>query len=628
MFHALRRWLIGRPLATEQAVHQRLSKKVALAVFSSDALSSVAYATEEILLVLAVAAGATAGASFGAVVPISLAIAVLLWLVCLSYRQTVSAYPTGGGAYLVAKDNLGTTAGLVAAAALMVDYVLTVAVSATAGVAALTSAAQGTPWAWLAGHKAALCVAAIALLTVANLRGIREAGALFAAPTYLFVVSFLGMIAWGLYRHFTAGVVAQPAGELATAEGYGPQALSTFLLLSAFANGCTALTGVEAISNGVPAFRPPESRNAGITLLWMVSLLTAMFLGAGVLAWLLGVRPSAEQTVLSQIGRAVFTGDLGWAYYVVQAATAAILLLAANTSFADFPRLASLLARDEFLPRQFADRGDRLVYSNGILLLAAFACVLVVAFEGDTSRLIPLYAVGVFLSFTLSQTGMVRHWWKAGHDSSAGEAARAWRRSLALNAAGAAATAVVLAIFLVTKFVHGAWVVAVVVPLLVMLFRGIHAHYARVAEQLRPEPAYRLVCRHNTVLLPVTRVHRGVVSALEYALCITDDVRAVYADVDPDDTARVREEWERLGTGVPLQVLPSPYRSFQRTVLDCVNAAEAKRGDGVVTVLLPEFVPPHWWAELLHNQAVLRLKAALLFRPGVVVTSVPFHIDD
>src|SRR5690349_5093877 len=411
MATAIKRLLVGRALRTEQAAHERLTKKTALAVFSSDALSSTAYATEEILLVLA-AAAATSGTSFGFVVPVSVGIAVLLGIVATSYRQTIHAYPSGGGAYIVAKENLGTTPGLIAGAALLVDYVLTVSVSIAAGVAAITSAAQGTRYEWLIDHKVLLCLIFIAFIAIANLRGVRESGALFAAPTYVFVVSFLFMIGFGFFHYFIYGGAAPipAAAELKTAEGYKLQPLTLFLLLGAFSNGCAALTGIEAISNGVQAFKKPEARNAATTLVWMALLLTTMFLGTSVMAYLYHVHPKGNETVISQFARIMFTGSFGWFYYVVQAATAAILVLAANTAFADFPRLSSLLARDRFLPRQFANRGDRLVFSNGIIILAIFSGLLVIGFGGDTSRLIPLYAVGVFLSFTLSQSGMVVHW--------------------------------------------------------------------------------------------------------------------------------------------------------------------------------------------------------------------------
>ena len=622
MLNALKRFLVGEPLRTSQAVHERLTKRVALAVFASDALSSVAYASEEILLVLAVAAAyAHDSGSFLYVLPISLVIAVLLWLVTASYRQTIHAYPSGGGAYIVAKENLGTTAGLTAAAALLVDYVLTVSVSVAAGVEAVTSAAQGTEFAWLAGHRAALCVGMITLVALANLRGIRESGSIFAVPTYLFLFSFLGMIAWGLGHYaLNPGAVAIPAAaDPKQAEGYALQPLSLLLLLAAFANGCTALTGVEAISNGVPAFRQPESDNAATTLLWMALLLTIMFLGTSGLAYLYNVEPRQDETVISQIARTIFADPrMRWAYYLVQTATAAILVLAANTSFADFPRLAGLMARDRFLPQQFRNVGDRLVFSNGILLLAFLSALLAWVFKGDTSRLIPLYAVGVFLSFTLSQAGMVRHWWR--------ERKRGWRRSIVINGLGASATALVLVVFLLTKFIHGAWIVVVVVPLLVLMFRSIHHYYANFDAQLKLGDVPPLVPRHNRVIIPVVRVHRGLIHVLEYALGLSRDVQAVYVEVDPAETNQVRQDWERLHSDVPLVVLPSPYRAFVGVLVDYINAVDAARGDDVVTVLLPEFVPTHWWQQFLHNQPIFLLKTALMYRTGIVVSSVPYHL--
>ncbi|MET0649257.1 MAG: APC family permease [Pyrinomonadaceae bacterium] len=659
---SLKRLFVGNPLKTEQAAHERLSKKTALAVFSSDALSSTAYATEEILLVLAVAAAATAEMSFNYVVPISVGIAVLLAVVAASYRQTIHAYPSGGGAYIVAKENLGATPGLVAGAALLVDYVLTVSVSVAAGVAAITSAVQETRLAWLDEHRVALCLVFIAFIALANLRGVRESGALFAAPTYLFLLSFLFMLGFGLFHYLTHGGAApHPGEELKTAEGYGLQPLTLFLLLGAFSNGCAALTGIEAISNGVQAFRKPESRNASRTLVWMAVLLTTMFLGTSVLAYLYHVHPKQSETVISQFARIMFTGRVGWFYYVVQGTTAAILVLAANTAFADFPRLASLLARDRYLPRQFANRGDKLVFSNGIVILAVFSGLLVVAFGGDTSRLIPLYAVGVFLSFTLSQTGMVRHWLRERAGLRAGRAERGdgpqatamsgagpedeeihrsyfvgdevsepsnWKKSIAINAVGAAATSVVLCVFVATKFVHGAWIVVVVIPALVLLFRSIHRHYAGVARQLSTEGLGQPHEIRNTVIVPISGIHRGVINALQYARSISPGgVKAVYVDFDDEATVRLREKWERWGRGVELVVLPSPYRELTRPLLRYVDRLRRKGREDFVTVVLPEFVPARWWQQLLHNQSSLLLKGSLLFRKGVVVTSVPYHLD-
>jgi amino acid transporter len=669
----LKRFIIGRALRTEEAAHERLTKKTALAVFSSDALSSTAYATEEILLVLAVAAIYGQSNAFRYVVPISIGIGLLLVIVAISYRQTIHAYPSGGGAYIVAKENLGTYPGLVAGASLLVDYVLTVAVSIAAGVAAITSMMQGTRYAWLDQHKVILCLVFISIIALANLRGVRESGALFAAPTYAFVISFLFMIGYGLFSYYTFGGAAPipAADEIKTAEGYSVQPLTLFLLLGAFSNGCAALTGIEAISNGVPAFRKPEARNAATTLVIMAALLTTMFLGTSVLAYLYGVHPHESETVISQFARIMFTGPMAWFYYVVQVTTALILVLAANTSFADFPRLGSLLARDRFLPRQFATRGDKLVFSNGIVILAIFAAILVAAFGGDTSRLIPLYAVGVFLSFTLSQSGMVRHWLKERAESlkKNGKARKRrkedihftqstvdaetmpdaeleasdqrgstfvtdevtnsshWKKSIVINAVGAIATFIVLCVFIATKFIHGAWIVVVVIPLLVFMFRAIHKHYVRVAKQLSTEGLGELRTIKHTVIVPISGIHRGVVGALQYAKSIAPDhVQAVYVDFDEEATAKLREKWERWGAGVKLVVLPSPYRELTRPLLRYIARLERKNENDVITVLLPEFVPAKWWQHLLHNQSSLMLKGALLFKEGVIVISVPYHL--
>ena len=678
MVTAVKRLLVGSPKRTEQAVHERLSKKTGLAVFASDALSSTAYASEEILLVLAVAAAYGQTYAFKYVVPISVVIAVVLTVVATSYRQTIHAYPSGGGAYIVAKDNLGTYPGLVAGAALLVDYVLTVSVSVSAGVAAVTSAAQGTRLAWLDDHKVALCLVIIAFVALANLRGVRESGALFAGPTYAFVFSFLFMIAYGIAHYFLSQGSAAPvaAEHLKLAEGYHLQPLTTFLLLGAFSNGCVALTGTEAISNGIPAFKRPEARNAATTLTIMAVLLATMFIGTSVMAYLYQVHPHENETVISQFARTVFTGRMGWFYYLVQGTTALILVLAANTSFADFPRLSSLLARDRFMPRQFANRGDRLVFSNGVIILAVFSAILVAAFGGDTSRLIPLYAVGVFLSFTLSQVGMVRHWLREGRAQRAGrgrdeglngaapghaegmveegeklddahvsvtpetiaghnpvdvaekrKAATRWKRSMVINGLGAAATFVVLVVLTLTKFMHGAWIVIVVIPLLVIMFRAIHRHYLEVARQLTTEGLEKLRPIRHEVVVPISGIHRGVVRALEYAKSIAPEhVTALYIDLDEEATQKLREKWKGWGEGVELVVLASPYRSLVRPLIRYIDGT-ARRHDGdMVTVLLPEFVPARWWHHLLHNQSSLLLKGALLFKPGVIVTSVPYHL--
>jgi amino acid transporter len=667
MATAIKRLLVGRALRTEEAAHERLTKKTALAVFSSDALSSTAYATEEILLVLAVAATATSGASFMYVVPVSIGIAVLLAIVATSYRQTIHAYPSGGGAYIVAKENLGTTPGLIAGASLLVDYVLTVSVSIAAGVAAITSAAQGTRYAWVNDHKVFLCLVFIAFIATANLRGVRESGALFATPTYVFVVSFLFMIGFGFFHYFTYGGAAPipTAAELKTAEGYKLQPLTLFLLLGAFSNGCTALTGIEAISNGVQAFKKPEARNAATTVVWMALLLTTMFLGTSLMAYLYHVHPKQSETVISQFARIMFTGSFGWFYYVVQAATAAILVLAANTAFADFPRLSSLLARDRFLPRQLANRGDRLVFSNGIIILSIFSGLLVIAFGGDTSRLIPLYAVGVFLSFTLSQSGMVVHWLReranlrkqketvaaVAPDENGSQALpdielanedihrsyfvtdevtapANWKKSLAINALGAVATFVVLCVFIATKFIHGAWIVVVVIPLLVFLFKAIHKHYVMVAKQLSTNGLSPLRPIKHTVIVPISGIHRGVVGALQYAQSIASDrVQAVYVDFEEEATANLKDKWERWGAGIQLVVLPSPYRELTRPLLRHIHRLARENGNEIITVVLPEFIPAKWWQHILHNQSSLLLKGSLLFKRGVIVTSVPYHLE-
>lgn len=643
---SLKRLLVGSPIRTARLTHERLTKKTALAIFASDALSSTAYATEQILLVLAAAYVAGEGIAFSRVVPISIAIAVLLVIVAISYRQTIHAYPSGGGAFIVAKDNLGTLPGLIAGASLLVDYILTVSVSVAAGVEAITSAMVGTRFAELHYHRVPLCLFFIGFIMVANLRGVREAGAMFAAPSYAFIFSFLALIVFGLVRYYlNPAIVPIPNdADLKIAEGYHAQPLGLLLLLGAFANGCAALTGIEAISNGVQAFKNPESKNAATTLSWMAVLLIVMFLGASFLAQLFHIHPLQHETVISQIGRVVFTGPVGWFYYVVQATTAAILILAANTSFAGFPRLASLLARDRFLPRQFATLGDRLVFSNGIVLLAIFSGFLVWAFRGDTSRLIPLYAVGVFLSFTLSQAGMVVHWWREGKTLQTLRAkARAnpdeaisrskvgkshWRKYLVINGVGAIATFVVLLIFIITKFVHGAWIVVLVIPLLVWMFLRIHRHYVEVAQQLSTEGLTGLRPLHHEVIVPISGIHRGVIAALEYAKSIAPHhVTAVYVNLDDEATQKLREKWQQWGSGVNLVVVASPYRSLGRPLFNYVDRVRRSAPGVVITIVLPEFVPARWWQNLLHNQNTLFLKGALLFKRGVVVTNVPYHLE-
>lgn len=606
---SLRRLFIGSPLATTQLKHERLTKVKGLAIFASDALSSTAYATEEILLVLILAGSGAVYLSW----PIALGIASLLAIVAFSYYQTVHAYPSGGGAYSVAHDNLGQFPGLVAAAALLTDYVLTVAVSISAGVAAITSAFHA-----LYPYRVGMGLFLIAVITILNLRGVRESGTVFSIPTYFFVGMILTMLAVGLTRWIGAGM---PPAQPPRMEYPATQALTLFLILRAFSSGCAALTGVEAISNGIMAFQPPESRNAGITLIVMAALLITMFLGITFLSHQFGVGPNEEtrETVVSQLGRTVFGSGTVF-YYMLQAATMLILVLAANTAFADFPRLASLLARDRYMPNQFALLGDRLVFSNGILALALSSSLLLVVFHGKTTHLIPLYAIGVFTAFTLSQSGMVVRWWRRRGPH--------WMIKAAINGFGAAVTAVVLGVFAVTKFIYGAWIVVVWVPLFIAFFLAVHRHYQDVATQLSLEAAGSPPpIRRHRVIVPIAGVHRAVIAALNYARSISDDVTAVYVETDPHETPKIWRKWEEWGDGIPLVVLPSPYRSIVGPLVEYVDRVDDKRRrDQVVTIVLPQFVPAKWWHHLLHNQTAFLIHLVFLFRREVMVTHVPFHL--
>ncbi|HEY2905044.1 MAG TPA: APC family permease [Vicinamibacterales bacterium] len=599
----LKRLLLGKPIPSSLAHHERLSRITGLAVLSSDALSSVAYATDFIVVTLAVA-GAQA---LGYAIPISLVIASLLAVVAFSYRQTIHAYPTGGGAYIVAKENIGAHAGLIAAASLLVDYTLTVSVSISAGVLAITSAFPP-----LDAYRVALCLGFLAILTVGNLRGIRESGQIFAVPTYFFVFSIFILILAGLFRFFTGSIVPVSAPA-----AIAHQPLTTFLLLTAFANGCTAMTGVEAVSNGVPAFRPPESKNAAATLVAMAVLAITMFIGITFLAHIYRVMPTEAESGVSQIGRAVFGGK-SVLYYLMQIATTLILVLAANTAYADFPRLSSIVARDRYMPRQFMNQGDRLAFSNGILVLSFFAAILIIAFRGNTQLLLPLYMIGVFISFTLSQAGMVIHWRQTKEQG--------WKASAAINGFGATVTFIVLIIVTVTKTLEGAWIVLLLIPLIVAVFKATRRHYDHVASQLtlRGYAPQRRV--HNTVIIPIGGIQRAVVEALRYAETLSDDVRAIYVDVDPAGTTQIKKDWETWGGKVNLVVLSSPFRSVMEPLLEYIERVENERPEDYVTVILPEFVPARWWQHLLHNQRALLIKGALLFRPNTVVTSVPFHL--
>jgi amino acid transporter len=602
---SFKRLLLGEPIPSELAHHERLSRVTGLAVLSSDALSSVAYATDFILSTLVIAG---VGA-FVYAIPISLTIAALLGIVAFSYRQTIHAYPKGGGAYVVAKENIGQTAALIAAASLLVDYTLTVSVSISAGVLAITSA-----FASLDPYRVELCLIFLTVLMLGNLRGIRESGRIFAVPTYFFVVSIGALIATGMFRYFTGG--ATPI-EVDLPPGTGSASLTMFLLLTAFANGCTAMTGVEAVSDGVPAFRSPEAKNAAATLVTMAIIAVSMFIGITWLAHVYAVVPNDAESGVSQLGRAIF-GSGSVIYYIVQAATTLILILAANTAYADFPRLASIVSRDRFLPRQFMNQGDRLAFSNGIVILSLFAAVLIVGFGGNTHSLLPLYMIGVFISFTLSQAGMVIRFRKLRQPG--------WQTGSMISGFGALVTGIVLVIVAVTKTLEGAWIVLLLIPAIVALFKATRRHYDHVAAQLtmrgyEPQPRAR-----NIVLVPISGIQRAVVEALRYAETLSEDVRAVYVDVDPAATEQLRNEWADWGGRVQLVVLASPFRSVMEPLLKYIEQVENDRPQDYVTVILPEFVPARWWQHLLHNQRALLIKGALLFRPNTVVTSVPFHL--
>ncbi len=602
-----KRLLVGRPISSEFAHHERLSKTTGLAVLSSDALSSVAYATEEVLRVLMI--GGLAAMTWSPTIAVM--IAALLGVVALSYTHTIKAYPGGGGAYIVAKENLGENAGLSAAAALLIDYTLTVAVSVAAGVAAITSAFPS-----LHINRVELGLAFVALLAIGNLRGIRESARIFAVPTYGFITIMLALIAAGLWR---VGAGSSPAVQsleppLST---FNTGALTLFALMTAFANGCTAMTGVEAISDGTPAFKPPEAKNAASTLLIMATIAITMFLGISFLAQSLHTIPTEHETVVSQIGRTVF-GSGTPLYFALQVATMLILVLAANTAYADFPRLASIVARDRFMPRQFMNQGDKLAFSNGIIALSAAAGGLIVIFGGDTHQLIPLYMIGVFLSFTLSQTGMFLRWRRLRTPG--------WKTSAAINGIGALLTGVVLLIVGATKGPEGAWIVILLIPVLVTVFRQTKKHYDEVSSQLTLRDWTPPGRRTNVVMVPISGVQRAVVHALRYAESISTDVRAVYVSDNPVAIAALQKDWETWGGSVRLVVLNSPYRSLMEPLMEYIKRTEQERTNAYITIVLPEFVPSKWWHHLLHNQSALLIKGALLFRPNVVVTSVPFHL--
>ena len=615
MFAIVRRLLFGLPLPTWRQKHERLSKILALPVFAADAVSSSAYATEEILLAFVIA-GAGA-AAWGLSIPISIAITALLATVVVSYRLTIFAYPMGGGSYIVTRENLGTVPGLVAAAALLTDYVMTVAVSIASGVAAITSA-----YPVLGDHRVMMGIGFIALVALGNLRGLRESGTLFAFLTYPFIICAGIMVTVGLFK-WLSGAEIVPIHETFSETA---KPISWFLILRAFAGGCAAMTGTEAVADGVQAFRPPESRNAATTLVYMAVILAFLFIGITILANVYHAVPSDpslgegnSETVVSQIAKGVF--GHGWFYYIIQIATCAILVLAANTAYQDFPRLSSILARDRFVPRQLANVGDRLVFSNGILALSALAAVLMIVFKANVHRMIPLYAVGVFMSFSLSQASMSLRQRRLKGPR--------WRMYSSISGIGAFVTAIVASVIAVAKFVHGAYIVLALIPVLVYIFLKINQHYIEMAEQLRvvdgrfvaPSP---VKC---TAIVLVGMIHKGVLPALEYAKTLSHDCRALYVEIDPNETPLVRDRWEQFGLGVPLVILESPYRSLIQPVLKYLEEVKKERPDHVVTVVLPEFVPKKWWHQALHNQSGIFLKIALMMRRDIVFTNVRYYLE-
>jgi amino acid transporter len=610
MLSRLKELLIGSPLETASLHEQRLSKKSALAVLASDNLSSTAYATEEILLALAAGAAAGLAVPLYYAIPIGVAIGLLTLIVVISYGQTIRTYPTGGGAYTVAKENLGITSALIAGSSLLIDYSLTVAVSVTAGVAAITSAIPA-----LYEHRVALCLLAVAVILLMNLRGVRESAAVFAGPVYAFVFAAYLLVIGGLLRYEVVHPTPPPQAGWEM-EGAVWNFALVFLVLRAFASGCAALTGIEAVATGVKVFREPVSRNANTVLYVLAALLGTLFLGVTVLAYLYEIVPREGQTVLSQLGRAIF--GAGPIYYFIQISTMAILILAANTSFTGFPRLASVMAQDRFVPRQLANLGDRLVFSNGILMLSGSAAFLIVMFDAQVHNLIPLYMVGVFTAFTLSQTGMVLHWRRSQE--------RGRTRGMIVNAVGALTTGIVLVIVAVVKFAQGAWLILAAIPTLVLINRRVRYHYYLVGRALSLADYEKPKDLRHTAVVPVAGMNKMALGAVEYARSISRDVIAVTVNVAGADPEKLLAEWQAWAPDVPLVVLNSPYRAIHRPLLRFIDEVESWRQDDVVTVVIPEFIAQRWWHHFLHNQTSLFLKAALLFRPRLIVTSVPHHL--
>ncbi len=618
-------WLIGNPLLTADAPNQTIGKLIGLAVFASDALSSTAYASQEILIILAY----VGTQALGYVFPISLGIVTLMAIVSISYEQTIHAYPGGGGAYIVARDNLGELPAQTAGAALLTDYILTVAVSISSGVAQITSAFPE-----MYRYRVELGVLMVLLIMLINLRGVKESGVAFAIPTYFFVGTMFITVGYGFLRYLTGslGVVNNPP---AITENLVASAITPFLLLHAFSSGTAALTGIEAISNGITAFKEPRSKNAGITLIWMSVILATLFLGISFLAGPIHAVPSEEETVISQLGRTIFGGQ-GVMYLALISGTAVILIMAANTAFADFPRLSALHAGDGFLPRQMTFKGSRLVFSRGIITLAIISSLLIIIFEASVTRLIPLYAIGVFLSFTLSQAGMARRWWKSGHLKKDEEIVepgsvvrydKKWSIKMFINGFGAVCTAVVMIVFAVTKFHDGAWIIILLVPVLVAGFFSIHHHYKNLARKLSLENFTSISIRRHRVVVLIAGVHRGSLAALAYARSLSDDVTCVHVSVDPVESQKVRTKWEMYGDGTRLVILDSPYRLLVEPVMDYIsNLLALRQRNEILTVVVPQFVPRHWWENFLHNQTALMLRFGFLFKPGLVIIEVPYQV--
>jgi len=624
---SLSHWFIGRPLSTADAPHQTIGKRVGLAVFASDALSSTAYATQEILGVLIVAGTAAIGFVF----PVSIAIVILLMIVTISYEQTIHAYPGGGGAYIVSRDNLGESQAQIAGAALLMDYILTVAVSISSGVAQIVSAVPA-----LDPLRIEIGVIAVFIVMLINLRGVKESGTAFAIPTYFFIVMMFVTVGFGMFRYFTGslGIVVEP--PVAHLTNTVSPAL-WFLLLHAFANGTTALTGVEAISNGITAFNEPRSRNAGITLIWMSIILGTLFLSISYLTGQIHGVFSEEETIISQLTRTIYDGR-GFMYLATIAATTVILLMAANTAFADFPRLSALAAGDGFLPRQLTFRGSRLVYSNGILTLSVIASILIIIFKASVTLLIPLYAIGVFLSFTLSQTGMAKRWWKIGHLKEGEERVepgstlrydKKWRFKMFVNGFGAVCTAVVMVVFAYTKFKEGAWIILILIPFLVAIFFTIHRHYKDIAAHLSLDKFSGLPTRQtrHRVIMPVSGVHQGTLEALRYAKLLSDDVTAVHISLEPSETEKVQKKWKSWGDGTRLIILDSPFRLFAEPLLEYLEEIiKNRQPNETITIVVPQFMPSKRWHNALHMRTADVLRQELLSKHGVVITDVPYHV--